>query len=48
MVVVQDRTLPLEVAGPPMGTVRSQQLKCAGYLIWWITIIKYNLKGGWV
>src|SRR5215475_12903079 len=24
----------------------SPQLNWAGYLIWWITIIKYNLKGG--
>jgi len=28
-----------------MGTVRSPQLNWAGYLVWWITIIKYNLKG---
>jgi hypothetical protein len=32
--------------GPSTGTVRSPQLNWAGYLVWWITIIKYNLKGG--
>src|SRR5579871_6618313 len=30
---------------PSQGMARPPLLNWAGYLVWWITIIKYNLKG---